>query len=248
MELFDFSLAFAGSGFCMHHADSQSCKRKLDLFCNVLCSIIKVADIKYPIAGNGLMKGVFDNRFFLIIIKSGCKQISGMVVNGGRKIGLYPCPVFADGKFRSILDITLDQHHTVRFAETFGRTVSGIFVHLHLFLPITGFIYVAFQRGALQNAGCGISLCLQDVNDLGNRAFRNFPAELERLFQQKIEVGRKPLGTVFFPVRRSEPGELSFGKSFFITIKRPDGNVVFFCDLFTEMKPLCVVQPGLKKR
>ena len=43
-------------------------------------------------------------------------------------------------------------------------------------------------------------------------------------------------------------GELSFGKSFFITIKRPDGNVVFFCDLFTEMKPLCVVQPGLKKR
>ena len=68
-----------------------------------------------------------------------------MVVNGGGQIGLYLCTIFPNGKFRSILDITLDQHHTVRLAETSGRTVPGLFIHLHLVPTVSSPVYVAFK-------------------------------------------------------------------------------------------------------
>ena len=41
----------------------------MDLFCDVLASIIKVAGIKGSIAGNGLMESILNDGFFLIIVK-----------------------------------------------------------------------------------------------------------------------------------------------------------------------------------
>ena len=114
------------------------------------------------------MEGILNDSFFLIIIKSGGKQISGMVINGRGQISLYLCTIFPNGKFRTILDITLDQHHAVRLTETFGRAVPGFLVHLHLFLTIARPIYVAFKSRSFQNTRCHKTFCFQNVNDLGN--------------------------------------------------------------------------------
>ena len=82
MELFNLALAFPWTWFGMHDTDSKSRKWEPDLLCDVLTSIIKVAGIKGAISGNGLMEGVLNDGFFLIIVKPGGKQISGMVING----------------------------------------------------------------------------------------------------------------------------------------------------------------------
>ena len=91
------------------------------------------------------MEGILNDGFFLIIVKPGGKQISGMVINGRGQISLCLCTIFPNGKFGAILDIALDQHHAVRLTETFGRAVPGLPVHLHLFLTIARPVYVAFK-------------------------------------------------------------------------------------------------------
>lgn len=91
-----------------------------------------------------------------------------MVINGRGQIGLYLCTIFPNGEFRTILDITLDQHYAVRLAEASGRTVSCLLVHLHLLLSVSSPVYVAFKGGTLQNAGSHKTFCFQNVNDLGN--------------------------------------------------------------------------------
>ena len=68
-----------------------------------------------------------------------------MVINGRGQIGLYLCAIFPNRKFGTILDISLDQHHSVGFTEPFGRAVPGLFVHLHLFLPISSPVYVTLK-------------------------------------------------------------------------------------------------------
>ena len=54
----------------MHDTDPKSCKREPDLLCNVLTSVVKVAGIKDSISGDGLMEGILNDGFFLIIVKS----------------------------------------------------------------------------------------------------------------------------------------------------------------------------------
>lgn len=91
-----------------------------------------------------------------------------MVINSRGQIGLYLCTMFPNGKFWTILNITLDQHHAVGLAETFGRTVSGLLVHLHLFLTITSPVYVPLKCRSFQNTRCYKTFRFQNVNDLSN--------------------------------------------------------------------------------
>ena len=91
-----------------------------------------------------------------------------MVINGRGQIGLDLCTMFPNGTFWTILDIALDQHHAVGLTETFVRTVSGLLVHLHLSLAITGPVYVPLKCRSFQNTRRYKTFRFQNVNDLSN--------------------------------------------------------------------------------
>ena len=114
-----------------------------------------------------------------------------MVIDCRGKIRLYSGTIFPNRKFRAVLDIPLYQHHTVRFAETFGRTSPCIAVHLHLFPSVTSPVQVPFQSGAFQDSRRSIAFQFQDADDLCDRPLRDFFTELDRLLKQKIKVFRK---------------------------------------------------------
>ena len=63
------------------------------------------------------MEGILNDGFFLIIVKPGGKQISGMVIDGRGQIRLYLCTIFPNRKFWPILDITLDQRKCLKFSR-----------------------------------------------------------------------------------------------------------------------------------
>lgn len=119
MEFLNFTFAFSTPRFCMNDTDTEFCKGKPDLLCDILGSVIKVTGIKSSVTQDRLVKGILDDRFLLIIIESGEQEPSGMVINSRGQIGLYFGTIFSNRKFGSILDISLDQHHAVRFAEAF---------------------------------------------------------------------------------------------------------------------------------
>ena len=70
MELLNFPFAFPTTDFCMMDSNSKFGKRCLNLFCDILGSIIKVTGIKLSISQNRLLQSIFDDVFFLIIIKT----------------------------------------------------------------------------------------------------------------------------------------------------------------------------------
>lgn len=80
MELLDLPFAFTGSWFCIHHTDAQPCKGRPDLFCDILCPIIKVTGIEGSIPGNRLMERIFNDCFFLVLcqekVQIKCNQFS----------------------------------------------------------------------------------------------------------------------------------------------------------------------------
>ena len=99
-----------------------------------------------------------------------------MVIDCRGQVSLYLGSISSNRKLGTILDIRLDQHHAVWFAETFGRTVPCILVHLHLLLAVTGLVDMAFQSRTLLSTGCCKPFRFQDVDDLGNRPLGNLLA------------------------------------------------------------------------
>ena len=134
------------------------------------------------------MERIFYDGFFLIVIKPGSQQEPGMVIHRRGQIGLYPGAVFPNGKLRPVLDIPLDQHHAVRLAEAFGRTLPRVTVYLHLFPSVTSPVQVPSKSGAFQDSRCSIAFQFQDADDLCDRPLRDFLTELDRLLKQKIKV------------------------------------------------------------
>ena len=98
-----------------------------------------------------------------------------MVVDRGREISLDHSSILADGKFYAIFNITLDEHHPVRFAEPLCRTLPGIVVHLHLPDAESGFVEIPLHRGTFQDSRGHTALQFQDIDDLTDRAFWDFP-------------------------------------------------------------------------
>lgn len=87
---------------------------------------------------------VIDCRMVYRVVPVGIIDCAVMRV-AVRTDSLYLCTVFPNGQFGTILDVSLDQHHAVRLTEPFGRTVTGFFVHLHLFPSIAGFVDMPLQ-------------------------------------------------------------------------------------------------------
>ena len=103
------------------------------------------------------------------------------------------------------------------------------------------FIKVSFQSWAFQYPRCYKAFRFQNEDDLCNRPFRNLFPELDRLFQKKIEIVRKSLGSVFLPVCRFETRELAFCICFLITVKRTDLDVILLCDLSAQLQTFRVI-------
>ena len=148
------------------------------------------------------MKGVLHNGFFLIIVELRGKNHAGMVINGRGKIRLHHGPVPANRKLRAILDVTLDQHHPVRFAETSGRTFPGIPVDVHVDRAESGLVHMPLQCRAFQNSGSGFSLHLKDQDDLFNGAARYLPPELYGFLKKFLIVVRHGIFTIPDTFRR----------------------------------------------
>ncbi len=94
-----------------------------------------------------------------------------MVINGRGQIGLYHGTVFPYGQLAPVLDVSLEKHHPVGLTETFGRTVTGIPVHLHLAYTKACLIEMPFQGGTFQCPGWDPVFLLQNEDDLLHGAF-----------------------------------------------------------------------------
>ena len=149
------------------------------MFCHILGAVIEVTFIEVAILKNRFVQGICYNAFFLVIVELRGKNHSGMVVNHGRQVCFNHFPVFPDRKGRTILDICLNQHHTVRFAVTFGRTVSGFLVYFHVFRSKTGLIHMPLQSRPFQYAGSYKTFHFKNKNDLFHRPSGNFAPQLD---------------------------------------------------------------------
>src|SRR5699024_4718008 len=160
----------------------------------------------------------------------------------GREISLDHSPIPADGKLYAVFNVALDQHHPVRFAEPFCRTFPSIVVHLHLPDTESGFVEITLHRGALQDSRGYAPLQFQDIDDLTDRAFWDFPLQLDCLFQKLIEVFRELRGAFRFPVLWLQSGESALSVSRLIAVQGSRGQSVLFCDRLPHLDPFCIVQ------
>ena len=75
IETLLFSLALRVTGLGVQQPDTEQTTGTLHPMCAVLRTVVKVDGIKLSVAKDCLMKCVLYDRFFLIVIESGMKQI-----------------------------------------------------------------------------------------------------------------------------------------------------------------------------
>ena len=82
----------------------------------------------------------------------------------------------------------------------------------------------------------------QDVNDLVYRPCRDFPFQLDCLFQDLLKVIRKLCGMLFRTLCRFQSGKSLFFESSFITVQAPQGDPVPGCDVLTHLETFCRIK------
>ena len=98
-----------------------------------------------------------------------------MIIDHTGKIRLLFCAVLSDRQIRSVLDVSLYEHHPIGLTEALGGTLSSVFVHLQLFPAKPSFIQMTLQGRSFEYAWQDTPLQFQDRNDLINGALRHFP-------------------------------------------------------------------------
>ena len=178
----------------MPNRNPKSGKGEFQLFCHILRTVVKVYGITSPGLQEDVPEGILHDAFLLVVIKPGMDQVSGVVIDGGGQICLHHRPVFPYGELTPILDISLQHHHPVGLAETFGRAFACACVCLHLSRAETGFIKVTLQGRALEYARLRPALLLQDEDELLHAPPGYFLPQLDCLLHNLPVIIRQPPG------------------------------------------------------
>ena len=128
MEFLDFAFRLPAPYRRMRDRDTKLCQRQLQLLCDVLRTVIKVASVKCSCTKQHGPEGIFYNLFLLRGVKLRGNDKPRMIVYRRRQVGLDLGSAFSDWKQWPILDVSLDQHHTVWLAEALRGALPCILV------------------------------------------------------------------------------------------------------------------------